>query len=60
MYLLMYFRSIAAEHKLGLALDVKIVFGVIGAIYDYNPNIAACMKDDLWKKSVTGCEFALL
>ena len=43
-------RLIATEHKLGLAVDVKLLFGIIGAIYDYNPNIATCMKDDMWKK----------
>jgi len=43
-------RAIASEKALGSAIDVKILFNVIAAIYDYNPNIATCMKPEMWEQ----------
>ncbi|XP_023230769.1 eukaryotic translation initiation factor 3 subunit C-like [Centruroides sculpturatus] len=37
-------------HALGPAMEVKIMFAIISAIYDYNPNIATCMKIEMWQK----------
>jgi len=42
-------RSIADANNLGAAMDVKILFNICAAIYDYNPNIATCMKGDMWE-----------
>ena len=41
-------RGIAANKNLGSAMDVKILFNICAAIYDYNPNIATCMKPEMW------------
>lgn len=43
-------RQMARENNLGLAMDCKILFSLIAALYDYNPNIAAYMKSDMWEK----------
>ena len=48
--LLKELRSIAASKNLGPAMDVKILLNIISAIYDYNPNIATCMKAEMWQQ----------
>ena len=45
-------RQIAAEAGLGEAHDCKILFAIVAAIFDYNPNIATSMKADIWEKYV--------
>ena len=45
-------RQLAAEAGLGEALDCKILFAIVAAIFDYNPNIATSMKADMWEKCV--------
>ncbi|XP_034070478.1 eukaryotic translation initiation factor 3 subunit C isoform X3 [Gymnodraco acuticeps] len=42
--------NIAAENNLGEGITVKIKFNIIASLYDYNPNLAAFMKPDMWKK----------
>lgn len=42
-------RIIADANNLGPAMDVKILFNICAAIYDYNPNIATCMKPEMWE-----------
>uniref|UniRef100_A0A8C4GIU0 Eukaryotic translation initiation factor 3 subunit C n=1 Tax=Dicentrarchus labrax TaxID=13489 RepID=A0A8C4GIU0_DICLA len=42
--------NIAAENNLGQGIMVKIKFNIIASLYDYNPNLAAFMKPDMWKK----------
>ncbi|XP_068439303.1 eukaryotic translation initiation factor 3 subunit C [Clinocottus analis] len=42
--------NIAAENNLGQGVLVKIKFNIIASLYDYNPNLAAFMKPDMWKK----------
>ncbi|KAK1902197.1 hypothetical protein KUDE01_005161, partial [Dissostichus eleginoides] len=42
--------NIAAENHLGEGITVKIKFNIIASLYDYNPNLAAFMKPDMWKK----------
>lgn len=44
-------KQISEAHNLGAAVSVKICFNIMAAIYDYNPNIATCMKSDMWEKS---------
>lgn len=41
--------SIAEANNLGYAMSVKIGFNIVAAIFDYNPNIATCMKPDMWE-----------
>ncbi|XP_043940995.1 eukaryotic translation initiation factor 3 subunit C [Protopterus annectens] len=48
--LLQSLASIAAENNLGEGMQVKIKFNIIASMYDYNPNLSACMKPDMWKK----------
>jgi len=45
-------RQLAADAGLGEALDCKILFAIVAAIFDYNPNIATSMKSDMWEKCV--------
>ncbi|ROL48636.1 Eukaryotic translation initiation factor 3 subunit C [Anabarilius grahami] len=42
--------GISNEHNLGEGILVKIKFNIIASLYDYNPNLAAFMKADMWKK----------
>eukprot|EP00064_Thunnus_orientalis_P015771 superscaffoldBa00002989_g15830 len=42
--------AIANENNLGQGILVKIRFNIIASLYDYNPNLAAFMKADMWKK----------
>lgn len=42
--------AISQQHNLGPAMEVKILFGIIGAFFDYNPNVATCMKNEMWEK----------
>ena len=50
--LLRELRTIADQHNLGPAMDMKVLFNITAAIYDYNPNVATCMKPDMWAKYV--------
>ncbi|KAI0212557.1 Eukaryotic translation initiation factor 3 subunit C [Lamellibrachia satsuma] len=45
-------RNIAKAKSLGTAMDIKILFHIVASIFDYNPNIATCMKPDMWDKCV--------
>ncbi|MBN3274684.1 EIF3C factor, partial [Polyodon spathula] len=42
--------SISSENNLGQGILVKIKFNIIASLYDYNPNLAAFMKADMWRK----------
>ncbi|XP_041740627.2 eukaryotic translation initiation factor 3 subunit C-like [Coregonus clupeaformis] len=42
--------NISNENILGEGIMVKIKFNIIASLYDYNPNLAAFMKADMWKK----------
>uniref|UniRef100_A0A8C4ZPS3 Eukaryotic translation initiation factor 3 subunit C n=1 Tax=Gadus morhua TaxID=8049 RepID=A0A8C4ZPS3_GADMO len=48
--LLHLLAGISGEHNLGQGILVKIKFNIIASLYDYNPNLAAFMKADMWKK----------
>ncbi|KAG8430263.1 hypothetical protein GDO86_018127, partial [Hymenochirus boettgeri] len=48
--LLQLLVGIAEEHNLGQGITVKIKFNIVSSLYDYNPNLAAYMKADMWKK----------
>ena len=50
--LLQELKTIAEGANLGKPLSVKICFNIMAAIYDYNPNIATCMKSEMWEKWV--------
>ena len=47
---------ISEQHNLGPALSVKIQFGIISAIFDYNSNINSCMKSEMWEKCLDTSE----
>ncbi|XP_051530931.1 eukaryotic translation initiation factor 3 subunit C-like isoform X1 [Myxocyprinus asiaticus] len=42
--------GISNENNLGEGILVKIKFNIIASLYDYNPNLAAFMKAEMWKK----------
>lgn len=50
--LLMELMTIAKANNLGPAVNVKIMFNIMAAIYDYNPNIATCMRNEMWERQV--------
>ena len=51
--------TISQQHNLGPAIAVKILFGIMSSIYDYNPNINACMKSEMWEKCLETAEQVL-
>lgn len=46
--LLQELLSISNTNNLGPATAAKIMFNIMAAIFDYNPNIATCMRSDMW------------
>uniref|UniRef100_A0A673KD05 Eukaryotic translation initiation factor 3 subunit C n=2 Tax=Sinocyclocheilus rhinocerous TaxID=307959 RepID=A0A673KD05_9TELE len=42
--------GISNENNLGEGILVKIKFNIVSSLYDYNPNLAAFMKPEMWKK----------
>lgn len=42
--------SISNLNNLGPAVQVKIMFNIVAAVFDYNPNIATCMRSEMWDK----------
>ncbi|XP_068854939.1 LOW QUALITY PROTEIN: eukaryotic translation initiation factor 3 subunit C-like protein, partial [Aphelocoma coerulescens] len=57
--LLQHLVAVAHEHNLGVPLELKIKFNIVASLYDYNPNLAAYMKPELWQKCL-GCIEELL
>lgn len=51
--------NISKTHELGPAMEVKIIFAVVAAIFDYNPNIATCMKTEVWQKCLENVNLLL-
>ncbi|XP_060068730.1 eukaryotic translation initiation factor 3 subunit C-like isoform X2 [Ylistrum balloti] len=51
--LLKELMTIADGKSLGPAISVKIMFHILAAIYDYNPNIATCMRTEMWEVCLT-------
>ncbi|XP_077595240.1 eukaryotic translation initiation factor 3 subunit C [Stigmatopora nigra] len=51
--------NIASEHNLGEGVYIKIKFHIIASLYDYNPDMSAFMKPDMWRKCL-GCIDELL
>lgn len=45
--------SISEANNLGPALSVKINFNIMAAIFDYNPNIATCMRAEMWDQCIS-------
>ncbi|XP_071946324.1 eukaryotic translation initiation factor 3 subunit C-like [Antedon mediterranea] len=41
-------RKISGENQLGIGMDLKILMNIGSSIFDYNPNVASCMKDNMW------------
>ena len=48
--LLLELEEIANTNSLGPAVQMTVIFHMIAAIYDYNTNIATCMKSEMWEK----------
>uniref|UniRef100_UPI00358E5102 eukaryotic translation initiation factor 3 subunit C-like n=1 Tax=Myxine glutinosa TaxID=7769 RepID=UPI00358E5102 len=49
-------NHISEQHDLGPATTIKIKFNITSSLFDYNSNLAACMKPEMWKKSLTSIE----
>lgn len=43
-------RAISEQHNLGPAVDAKILFSIVSAIFDYNLKISEPMKLEYWSK----------
>jgi len=46
--LLQELKGVSDTNNLGPAMHVKILFNIVAAIFDYNPNIATCMRSEMW------------
>lgn len=45
--------SIAAQNNLGAAFQLKIMFSIISALFDYNLKNSPCMKQEIWQKTLS-------
>lgn len=46
--LLQELKQVSDANNLGPAMHIKILFNITAAIFDYNPNIATCMRPEMW------------
>ncbi|KAL8619146.1 hypothetical protein ACOMHN_019418 [Nucella lapillus] len=46
--LLQELKGVSDTNNLGPAMHIKILFNITAAIFDYNPNIATCMRSEMW------------
>lgn len=51
--------EIAETHQLGPAVEVKIILGIIAALFEYNPNTSPCIKPEMWKTCLRFCNHLL-
>lgn len=49
-------RVISDNAKLGVGMKVKLHFNIISSIFDYNPNVATCMKAEMWQECLKQIE----
>lgn len=47
--MLVELKNVSDANNLGPAMHVKILFNIMAAIFDYNPNIATCMRNEMWE-----------
>lgn len=47
--LLVELKTVSDSNNLGPAMHIKILFNIMAAIFDYNPNIATCMRSEMWE-----------
>lgn len=47
--LLQELKTVSDANNLGPAMHIKILFNIVSAIFDYNPNIATCMRNEMWE-----------
>ncbi|XP_053617384.1 eukaryotic translation initiation factor 3 subunit C [Plodia interpunctella] len=45
-------RTVAAQHNLGDALQLKLRAATVAALFDYNPKVSDAMKPEYWSKLV--------
>ncbi|XP_039295242.1 eukaryotic translation initiation factor 3 subunit C [Nilaparvata lugens] len=43
-------QTIADQHNLGVAVEIKIKLAIISSIFDYNPKVSDAMKPEYWAK----------
>ena len=48
--------NISETHNLGPAMQIKIKFAIVSAIFDYNPKISAAIKPEYWEKCMPHVE----
>ncbi|KAK3595722.1 hypothetical protein CHS0354_025344 [Potamilus streckersoni] len=41
--------TIAETNNLGAGIAIKVRFNIVAAIFDYNSNIATCMRPEMWE-----------
>merc|ERR1711981_801403 len=54
--LLIELYNISETHNLGPAMQIKIKFAIVSAIFDYNPKISAAIKPEYWEKCMPHVE----
>lgn len=45
-------RTVALQHNLGDALQLKLRSAIVAALFDYNPKVSDAMKPEYWSKLV--------
>lgn len=49
-------RKICFANNLGDGIQIKLLFCLLPAIFDYNPNMATCMKTEMWEQTLVCME----
>lgn len=51
--------DISATHKLGPAIEIKLVFATLSALLSYNSTVNPCMRQSNWNKCLAQCTVML-
>ncbi|XP_046343350.1 eukaryotic translation initiation factor 3 subunit C-like isoform X2 [Haliotis rufescens] len=51
--------TVSDTANLGPGIAVKIMFNIVSAIFDYNPNIATCMRSEVWESCLDNVQILL-
>ena len=49
-------HGISEENKLGPGMSIKIKFGIVASLFDYNAKMSDAMKPEFWEKCMVGVE----
>lgn len=42
--------NLSRQYKLGPAIEIRILLGIIASLFEYNPNVSDCLKVSIWEE----------